>query len=233
MTTVGPTSRVDFSCGGVLDDFDFMTPPNSDGHALWLWAGYAAASDGRTSNGGFLLSTGDARSYAVGHEADGGTYPGPEQGTFAMYRPLEISNISMSVWFRSDDNDYVLLIARYRDPFHYYYLQVNNSYSPNPGSWRLARVDGSGGALLAAGDLPGLDYFGGHRLGLTLNGNQISASLDGAQLGTGTYVDDGFEKGSVKTGRVGVEAILMSEVEFDDLTITELPPSAPADTGPG
>jgi O-glycosyl hydrolase len=94
-----------------------------------------------------------------------------------------------------------------------YQLRISDA-----GAWSIAR-NSSGGVLttLTSGTRPALGLNTWHTLKLAFSGNQITASLDGATLGTAT--DNTFTTGLAGVGVVGYQTDL-----FDNFSVT---PTAP------
>jgi O-glycosyl hydrolase len=98
-----------------------------------------------------------------------------------------------------------------------YQLRINEA-----GSWSIARNSSTGVlSTLVSGTRPALGLNTWHTIKLGFSGNQITATLDGATLGTVT--DTSFTAGLVGLGVVGYQTNL-----FDNLTVT---PNAPGNLG--
>jgi hypothetical protein len=94
-----------------------------------------------------------------------------------------------------------------------YQLRISDN-----GAWSIAR-NSSGGVLttLTSGTHAALGLNSWHTIKLGFSGDQITATLDGATLGTAT--DSAFQTGQVGFGVVGYQTDL-----FDNLTVTANPP---------
>ncbi|SEN77595.1 Glycosyl hydrolase family 59, partial [Actinacidiphila rubida] len=86
------------------------------------------------------------------------------------------------------------------------------------GAWSLVRTSAAGTtSTLASGTHAALGTRSWHTLALGFSGDQITASLDGATLGTAT--DDAYSAGQVGIGVAGYQTD-----EFDNLSVTANPP---------
>jgi O-glycosyl hydrolase len=93
-----------------------------------------------------------------------------------------------------------------------YQLRINDT-----GDWSITK-NTSGGIMstLRSGTHAALGLNSWHKLALTFSGNQITAALDGATLGTAT--DASFTTGQVGFGVVGYQTN-----QFDNLSVTPAP----------
>ena len=100
-----------------------------------------------------------------------------------------------------------------------YYLQVSNT-----GAWSIVRNNTSDTlTTLASGTVSALGTGTWHHLALTLNGNSISAAIDGTTVGTVT--DSTYSSGMIGLGVDGYQTD-----QFDNLSVSAAGPAAP--TGP-
>jgi O-glycosyl hydrolase len=94
-----------------------------------------------------------------------------------------------------------------------YQLRIGNT-----GAWSIAKNSSSGIlTTLSSGTHAALGLNTWHTIKLGFSGNQITATLDGAALGTVT--DNSFTNGQVGIGVVGYQTDM-----FDNLTVTPNPP---------
>ena len=90
-----------------------------------------------------------------------------------------------------------------------YYLQVSNT-----GAWSIVRNNTSDAlTTLASGTVAALGTGTWHHLALTMNGDVISAAVDGTTVGSAT--DSTYHTGMVGLGTSGYQTD-----QFDDLTVT-------------
>ena len=103
-----------------------------------------------------------------------------------------------------------------------YQLRISNS-----GAWSIVRhSEANTDTMLTSGTRPGLALNSWHTIALGFSGSQITASLDGATLGT---VSDG----AYGYGQVGLGVVGYQTDQFDNLTVTanDGPTPPPNQTG--
>jgi hypothetical protein len=197
-----PELIVDFGCPDIMQDFQFLTPePVTSGtHGDWEY-----------------VPTGDPHIVQLNNVQ---AFPTVSQqavleGTKALYMPEVFRDGKVSVRAWSTDNDLACVVARYQDDFDYYRFCLSYTDS-GIGVWALIRITRAVVTELergSAGD-SNFHYAPGHTLGLEFIGQTIQPYINDQQVGHAVQDPEGYS-----FGRVGVEAIVLSDAHFDDLTI--------------
>lgn len=128
------------------------------------------------------------------------------------------SNYSVSVSFRSADDDGVGVIARYVDAQNYYRFAVDRQRN----FARLTlRHNGVTALLKAATFTYEVDVW--YRLTLNLQGNTVSASVCKLSNCNGTVVTVATTDSALDHGAVGLYSWGSNGVRFDDISVALLP----------
>jgi O-glycosyl hydrolase len=142
-----------------------------------------------------------------------------DSDAFGLVGDTSWSNYTVSTDVNMQQPGTVTLLGRANTQLRPQYKQAAYQLRiSNTGAWSIAKNTSAGVlSTLASGSRPGLGLNTWHTIKLGFSGNQITATLDGAVLGTAN--DSSFTAGQVGFGVVGYQTN-----QFDNLTVT---PNAP------
>lgn len=155
-------------------------------------------------DGGALLQTSNI------NDGNGAIDAIAKLGSHVHYGDPSWTDVSVEVRFETDDDDAVGVLARYTGREAYYRFSVDRQL----GYARLVARDAGGFTLLAEDlDHPGYAAGAPTRLGLTVRGDRLVATVDGVPVLSATDARHA-------SGEVGLYVWGTTNVRFDDLVVT-------------
>lgn len=141
------------------------------------------------------------------------------QETVALTGSAEWTDYTVRVSFYDFFNGTAGLVARYSgaDPTiasYYRFRMLKSTFADTP-KRVLEKVEGGVATTLTAIDEPGFTERAWHTLALSVNGNTITATLDGQ------IVAQAEDPAPLKTGRAGIYTRAIGGIIFDDFAIVQ------------
>lgn len=222
-------AKDDFNRSSVGDDWFILDEGTLSGPSRWeirdgrMWEPSNIHSQQLTSGGG-NQSTGD---WALGWSPLGDGHFILRKGTIAVYDPADVNtrdwkDYSLSVNFRTQDNDGLGLVFYYQDPNNYYKIELDEEN----GHWTLSRLQ------------DGIEQVLGQAFGGYVMGKDTDLRVDVVDHKIMVYVDGeklfpyAIEDRELKGGTVGLYDWGSDSLSFDDVLVVSLAGTDPGEVSP-